>query len=107
MEASGGQIDIAPTILDLLGISPAYMLGDSLLNDTSNLIVFRTGAFRYEDYYYEPDLTKRSGSGTCYSVETEKPVAFERCAPYIDRAASQLRLSDTIIEKDALSQMNP
>ncbi|MBR2076329.1 MAG: LTA synthase family protein [Exiguobacterium sp.] len=107
MEASGGQIDIAPTILDLLGISPAYMLGDSLLNDTSNLTVFRTGAFRYEDHYYEPDLTERAGNGTCYSIETEEQVAFDRCAPYIDRAASQLRLSDTIIEKDALSQMSP
>lgn len=99
MEVSGGQIDIAPTILDLLG--------DSLLNDTSNLTVFRTGAFRYENHYYEPDLTERAGNGTCYSIETEEQVAFDRCAPYIDHAASQLRLSDTIIEKDALSQMSP
>ncbi|RHB49004.1 LTA synthase family protein [Exiguobacterium sp. AM39-5BH] len=103
VQTSGGQVDLAPTILDLLGMTPTYMLGRSLLDDEPNLTVFRNGSFRYDDLYFVPDLTKPVGSGTCYSVETGDVLPFQACEPYIDEAAEQLRLSDTIIEKDALS----
>lgn len=102
VQASGGQIDIAPTILGLLNIEPAYMLGQSLLDDEPNITVFRSGAFQYENVYYEPDLTRTSGEGTCYSLQTGSPTDFAECAPGIEQAAEQLRLSDTIIERDAL-----
>lgn len=102
MQASGGQIDIAPTILDLLDITPAYMLGESLLDDKSNLTVFRNGAFHYEGVYFEPDLTQASGEGICYSLENGRSVDFAKCENHIEQAAQQLRLSDTIIEENAL-----
>lgn len=107
VQASGGQIDLAPTILDLLGMTPTYMLGRSLLDDEPNLTVFRNGSFRYDDLYFVPDLTKPVGSGTCYSVETGDDLPFQACEPYIDEATEQLRLSDAIIEKDALSDFTP
>jgi len=103
VEASGGQVDLAPTILDLLGMTPTYMLGRSLLDDEPNLTVFRNGSFRYDDLYFVPDLTKPVGSGMCYSVETGDDLPLQACEPYIDEATEQLRLSDAIIEKDALS----
>lgn len=103
VQASGGQIDLAPTILDLLGMTPTYMLGRSLLDDEPNLTVFRNGSFRYDDLYFVPDLTKPVGSGMCYSVETGEDLPLQACTPYIDEATEQLRLSDAIIEKDALS----
>ncbi len=102
MQASGGQIDIAPTILDLLDITPAYMLGESLLDDKANLTVFRNGAFAFEDVYFEPDLTQAAGKGICYSLETGRSIDFAECENPIDEAAQQLRLSDTIIEQNAL-----
>lgn len=105
MQAGGGQIDIAPTILDLLNIQPSYMLGQSLLDEESNTTVFRSGAFQFEDLYYEPDLTQASGEGICYSLETEIPADFEDCQYGIEKAAKQLRLSDTIIERNALKEM--
>lgn len=107
VQASGGQIDLAPTILDLLGMTPTYMLGRSLLDDEPNLTVFRNGSFRYDDLYFVPDLTKPVGSGTCYSVETGDDLPFQSCEPYIDETTEQLRLSDAIIEKDALSDFTP
>lgn len=104
VESSGGQTDIAPTILQLLGIAPSYMLGSPLLDDEPNLTVFRNGSFRYDTLYYVPNLTEPVGNGTCYAVETGDKLPLSQCEPYIDEAAEQLRLSDTIIEKDALSK---
>jgi len=103
VQASGGQVDLAPTILDLLGMTPTYMLGSSLLDDEPNLTVFRNGSFRYDDLYFVPDLTEPVGSGMCYSVETGDDLPLQTCEPYIDQAVEQLRLSDTIVVKDALS----
>ncbi|TKD72389.1 LTA synthase family protein [Pseudalkalibacillus hwajinpoensis] len=104
INTNGGQIDIAPTILDILEIKPPYMMGDSLLNDKPNLTVFRDGSFRYQDLYYKPDLTKDIGEGTCYSVSTEKEVSIEQCEKQVDEVGDQLRLSDQIIEKNALEE---
>lgn len=105
IEESGGQMDIAPTILDLLGISPPYMLGETLLDGKPNLTVFRDGSFRYGSLYYVPDLTQGSGSGKCYSVESNSEVPLGECRSQISEAAEQLRLSDTIIEGDALAEI--
>ncbi|MDQ0483798.1 LTA synthase family protein [Guptibacillus hwajinpoensis] len=101
---NGGQIDIAPTILDILEINPPYMMGDSLLNDEPNLTGFRDGSFRYQDLYYKPDLTKDINEGTCYSVSTEKEVPIEKCDEHVEEISDQLRLSDRIIEKNALEE---
>ncbi|WP_422122544.1 LTA synthase family protein [Planococcus sp. X10-3] len=104
-ESVGGQIDIAPTILDLLGIDPPYMLGDSLLDEQENITVFRDGSFRFNEFYYKPDLTESIGSGSCYSTRTTLPVAFENCEEKIDEASEQLRISDLIIHDNALEQI--
>lgn len=102
----GGQIDIAPTILDLVDINPSYMLGQSLLDDDSNLTVFRDGAFRYEEFYFEPNLTSPGESGICYNTTLGTEVEFDQCSDHIETAADQLRLSDSIIQKNALKEIN-
>ena len=104
-ESVGGQIDIAPTILDMLGIEPPYMLGSSLVDTEENITVFRDGSFRYDDFYYKPDLTEPIGSGTCYSTQSEKEVSFGLCKEMIDEASEQLRISDLIIHENALEQI--
>lgn len=105
VEENGGQMDIAPTVLDLLGLTPPYMLGESLLDGEPNLTVFRDGSYRYGSLYYAPDLTRPSGSGKCYSVDDGSEVPLGDCQNRIGEAAEQLRLSDTIIEDDALAEI--
>lgn len=105
IEKTGGQIDIAPTILDLLGIEPPYMLGQSLMGEEQALTIFRDGSFRYADVYFEPDLAQAAGQGACYSVSLEKEVPFDECEDQVDAAADQLRISDLIIEENALEKM--
>ncbi len=101
----GGQIDIAPTILDLIGIAPPYMLGQSLMDDDSNLTIFRDGAFRFEELYFKPDLTQPAGNGSCYDVSSGKKVSDEQCNKFSNAATEQLRASDLIIQKNALQKM--
>lgn len=102
MRENGGQIDIAPTIIDLLNLKTAYMMGQSLIDDKPNLTGFRDGSFRYKDYYYEADLTKASGEGTCYDVSTEKKVELKFCRNQVKDVSKQLKLSDKIIEENEL-----
>lgn len=101
----GGQIDIAPTLLDMLGIDPPFMLGDSLLENNGNVTAFRDGSFRYDDFLYIPDLTAPVGSGTCYSTKTSAVVPFENCDKKIDEATEQLRISDLIIHENGLERI--
>lgn len=104
-ETVGGQLDIAPTILDLIGIDSPYMLGSSLLDAEENVTVFRDGSYRFAEYYYKPDLTSTVGNGTCYSTQTSSEVAFENCEGKIEETAEQLRISDLIIHENALEQV--
>ncbi|MCA0992103.1 LTA synthase family protein [Pseudalkalibacillus hwajinpoensis] len=106
VKENGGQIDIAPTILDMLNMDMPYMMGSSLLDDESNLTAFRDGSFRYKDYYYEADLTEEAGNGTCYDVSSEMKVAFDKCEGQIEKVLEQLRLSDAIIDKNGLKKIN-
>ncbi|MEZ0480993.1 LTA synthase family protein [Planococcus sp. SSTMD024] len=102
VETVGGQIDLAPTILELAGIDQGFMLGTSLLSDTERLVVFRDGSFRKGDVYFEPDLTTTSGTGECYSIESGEQIDDAECEPYINDALDQLRISDTVIEDNGL-----
>lgn len=105
VELSGGQIDLAPTILDILEVDPPFMLGQSIFDEEDNLTVFRNGSFRYRDLYYDPDLTEAIGEGTCYSMGSAEEIALIECADLIEEAAEQLRISDTIIEDNLLGEM--
>lgn len=102
MDVAGGQVDLAPTILDLAGIDQGFMLGRSLLSENENLIVFRDGSFRKGDVYYEPDLTTAPGTGTCFTIDSGEQIDGASCEPYITEAIDQLRISDTVIEENGL-----
>lgn len=78
------------------------MMGQSLVDDQPNLTGFCDGSFRYKDYYYEADLTKASGEGTCYDVSTEKTVEMKLCRNQVNDVSEQLKLSDKIIEENEL-----
>jgi len=48
------------------------MIGQSFIYDQPTLTEFRDGSL--QGYYYEADLTKALGEGTCYNVTTEKNI---------------------------------
>ena len=77
-------------------------MGQSLVDDKPNLTGFRDSSSRYKDYYYEAELTKASGEGTCYDVSIEEKVETKFCQKQVKDLGKQLQLSDKIIEGNEL-----
>ncbi|MBU9711733.1 LTA synthase family protein [Evansella tamaricis] len=93
----GGQIDLRPTLLHLLGIKAEnqVVFGNNLFSqDREDLVILRNGSFITKDYIYTDDL--------CYSKDEEMKVEKMMCEPYFDEVKNQLEYSDRIIYGDLL-----
>lgn len=93
----GGQIDLRPTILHLLGIDTSndMQLGADLFSDEhEDFVIFRDGRFVTNQYVYAGEL--------CFDRATGEEVDIEGCKPYIERAQKELEYSDKIINGDLL-----
>jgi phosphoglycerol transferase MdoB-like AlkP superfamily enzyme len=97
VESVGGQIDIKPTLLHLLGIGTkddVHFGTDLFSEDHNDLTVLRNGAFINKDFVYTNE--------TCYSKTFGTPVDIKKCEPYIDEAKDELDESDRIVYGDLL-----
>ena len=98
MHELGGQVDIRPTILHLLGIDTKADLqfGSDLFSpDHEPFVIFRDGRLVTDKNIYAQEV--------CYDIETGEPSSDEsQCEPYIERANTELNYSDTIINGDLL-----
>lgn len=93
----GGQIDLRPTLLHLLGISTSndMQLGSDLFSkDHEDFVIFRDGQFVTDKYVYADEV--------CYDRATGINVGIDSCQPYIGRASVELQYSDKIINGDLL-----
>lgn len=109
-----GQLDIAPTLLHLLGISTEqqYMMGNNLFanqqTDVSTdrsleqLVVQRSGAFSTSHLYYIPSSDGRFEHGSCYDLKTRQLTDIEQCRVPFDEAKERLHISDTLITSDLI-----
>ncbi|MGD7044538.1 LTA synthase family protein [Jeotgalibacillus proteolyticus] len=93
---NGGEIDIRPTLLHLMGIqSEVPSLGQNLfIRSNDHPVIFRNGDFITDKYLLKD---KR-----CYSLEKEEMVDAARCAPTEEIVREELGLSDEIIYGDLL-----
>lgn len=103
----GGEIDVLPTLLHLLGISTKryIMFGTDLFSPQHQQLV----AFRNHDFV-TPKFTWLSG--TAYSNHTGKPAKLtkrqrEQLARDSDLVTKELRLSDSLNEKNLLRFYHP
>lgn len=96
IDTVGGQIDLRPTILDLLGINNEELsFGTSLLSESKDqLVVFRDGSFVTDQYVFT--------EGACLSKTTGKKVKRNSCTPYFDKVRTELTYSDKVIYGDLL-----
>lgn len=93
----GGQIDIRPTLLHLLGIQTEtrYSFGHNLFTrDSDHPVIFRDGSFVSEEYIYKNNV--------CYEKEGGQETDTENCEPYLETVREELKLSDRIIFGDLL-----
>ncbi|WP_164668692.1 LTA synthase family protein [Virgibacillus doumboii] len=97
ISTQGGQIDIRPTLLHLLGIKTEnrYSFGRNLFTrDSDHPVIFRDGSFISEAYMYKDNI--------CYAKESGQAVDVKHCKPNLDVVRQELQLSDNIIFGDLL-----
>ncbi|NPC93307.1 LTA synthase family protein [Bacillus sp. WMMC1349] len=98
IDTVGGQIDIRPTLLNLLGIhsSDQVQFGNDLFSkDKKEFTVLRDGSFITKNRVYT--------DGVCYDKATGQPVKDQAsCEPYVEKAKEELSYSDEIIYGDLL-----
>lgn len=96
-EEIGGQIDLRPTILNLMGIenSTDMQFGSDLFSKEHNeFVIFRDGRFVTDEYVYADNV--------CYDNETGEETDKQLCEPYIEQAFTELEYSEAVINGDLL-----
>jgi lipoteichoic acid synthase len=101
IETVGGQVDLRPTIMHLLGINTQnYMqFGTDLFSKTRpEFAVLRDGSFITEDVVYTNSI--------CYDKATGEETEKQNCKPYMEKAKKELSYSDKIVYGDLLRFFN-
>jgi lipoteichoic acid synthase len=108
----GGQIDIFPTLVNLLGISHDgnFYLGQDLLNPNDDGLValryfFPTGSFISQRYVFEAAPGGKLSQGKCLDRHSRLLVNPLNCAKGYEQALWELTVSDQILEGDALPRL--
>jgi len=95
LSVTGGEIDILPTVANLMGIKP-FMLGNDLLNTEKGFALLRDGSLITDSYLYH------AGSGIVYDTKTGAALDLETYKLAIEDYQKELAISDIIIRRNAL-----
>ncbi|MDN7245760.1 LTA synthase family protein [Planococcus shenhongbingii] len=93
----GGQIDIRPTIMHLMGLETEKDIqfgGDLFSEEHEEFVVFRDGRFITDQHVFAGNV--------CYDIETGIETDMASCEPYIEPALTELEYSESIINGDLL-----
>ncbi len=93
-----GNLDIAPTLLHLLGISAMNrdFLGHNLLDPAPHTVAFRSGAAVDATHYLAPPQDA-AAARLCIDRRSENAVPLAACATVAAGAVEQLEFSDWLI----------
>ncbi|MDX8045992.1 LTA synthase family protein [Gracilibacillus sp. S3-1-1] len=101
-----GQVDVKPTILNLLGIDSDTDLsfGTDLFDDErKDYVALRDGSFITDDYVYTKDQCYDRETGELLGLintATDDEDEAAACKPYIEKVENELNYSDQIIFGD-------
>jgi lipoteichoic acid synthase len=99
--AAVGQVDLAPTLLGLLGL-PAYhrgFLGADMLTSPRRPVVLRDGSAVADGLWFHAAASGASMEGACFSQGGGERVPVERCATIAEHARETLALSDVLVRQ--------
>lgn len=99
----GGHLDVAPTILSLLGVDDrsGVMLGRDLTREQPSLVVFRDGSFADDTHYY----IQRFGAGSgpaCYVIASGQSIDCAQLERQRQAARERLEISDLVVQGDLI-----
>ena len=105
----GGQLDVTPTVLHLLGISSAdkYFVGTPLVTEkplAGKKVVLRDGSFTDGKVFYIPPDDGKPEHSKCYDVATGKLTDVSACQAGISPARKELVESDLVIQHDLIKE---
>lgn len=100
-----GQIDVKPTLLNLLGIDASTDLSfgtDLFSEDRKDFIALRDGSFISEEYVYTKDqcFDRKTGELIDTATGSSSEESASVCQPYFDQVTQELNYSDEIIFGD-------
>ncbi|GGE39565.1 lipoteichoic acid synthase-like YqgS [Pullulanibacillus camelliae] len=99
MHTTGGEVDLRPTILHLLGLSTDHLIGfgaDLFSNKRKSFTVQRDGSAISDRYLYAANVHQ------CYKQPTGEKVAMSNCLTLKEAAHQDLILSDHVVYGDLL-----
>ncbi|OPZ94575.1 MAG: Lipoteichoic acid synthase 2 [Firmicutes bacterium ADurb.Bin419] len=99
IEKTGGQIDIYPTIMNLMGLDHYFGIGKDMFGTGDGYAVFRNGSVVTDEYYYFSDEDKVYGFKN--GEEMDKATYDKKINEYVE----DLRISDVILEKNAYGKI--
>lgn len=106
-DKAGGQLDMTPTIMHLLGLSTSesHWLGTPLLIDQpqqAQLVIQRNGSWTDGQFYFIPSADGLSANGKCYAVDSGTTLDPSICQTLTELAEVELMISDRIVLGDLL-----
>jgi lipoteichoic acid synthase len=101
-----GHLDVAPTVLGLLGIDIedgdyGMMLGRDLTRERPSMVVFRDGGFADDTHYYIQRFGTESGPA-CFEIASGQPVDCILLESQRRAARERLEISDLIVQGDLI-----
>lgn len=91
-----GQIDLFPTLANLLGFDCPYSLGQDLLNADSGFVCFRNGSWLNDEVVYIRDQNE------VISLQSGEALPLTDYEVMLARAEESLRISDLTLEHNLL-----
>lgn len=96
---TGGQVDILPTIANLFDLDAPYAIGKDLLNTDKGYALLRNGSLMTDSFIYLTSTDK------AYDTLTGSVLPSESYKTELTERRKELKISDTIILKDALRNL--
>ncbi|WP_257350237.1 LTA synthase family protein [Pseudalkalibacillus decolorationis] len=103
----GGMVDIAPTVISLLGIKQdLYQVGVDLNSKEQGFVGFRHGFPTYsyfsDNYDFTMSPTGEFEQGSCIKVSSGKEVDVQNCREGYERIKKGIKMSDRLLENDLI-----
>ncbi|MCX7746773.1 MAG: LTA synthase family protein [Clostridia bacterium] len=99
LSTAAGQIDIMPTVANLMGFEAPFALGKDLFNTSTSYAVIKQGSFTTDNYIYISNVNQ------AFDLKSKQPVGQEVFKKDQERIQKEIDISNMIIEKNAFKKI--